>query len=139
MSSTTSCARLAPPVWVQGLGTLFRTNANVVGFFLLKTPVSHSSLVFKQNPEVSQIRVSQQLLWNAALQFGSASLAAQDCSKSPKPLPCLMWERMTGFLTAGQEPSVLVLYYGFILRLRVTAVHVPSIAPALSIALWQIP
>lgn len=64
-NSVTSHSHLAPSLWLQVLETLFKTNANV--HLLLKTPISHSLTLFKQNPEVSQIHVSQQLLWNQTL------------------------------------------------------------------------
>lgn len=47
------------------LGTLFRTNANV--HLLLRTPTSYSLTPFEQNPDVSQLHISQQLLWKPAL------------------------------------------------------------------------
>lgn len=65
VSSVGSCSHLAPLLWVQVLGTLFRTNTNV--HLLLKTSTSHSLIVSKQNPEASQIHVSRQLLWKPAL------------------------------------------------------------------------
>lgn len=65
VNSVTSGSHLAPLLWVQVLGTLFTTNANV--HLLLKAPTSNSLTAFKRNPEVSQIHAPQQLLWKPAL------------------------------------------------------------------------